>query len=140
MSYVRIWIHLVFSTKYREKTLYPEIRRKVHAHIIENCANKDIFLQSINGVDDHLHCLISLKREQSLAHVANLIKGESSYWINKQGFMKEKFLWQDDYYAISVSESRVPIVINYIKNQEAHHFKKNFESEIREITANYQQT
>ena len=130
MSYVRVWVHLVFATKNREPWLKKEIRYDVHKHIIENCKEKEIFLQAINGYTDHLHCLISLGREQSISKVAQLIKGESSFWINKNNLVPEKFMWQDDYYANSVSESKVKMVQNYIRNQEAHHSKTSMNDEI----------
>ena len=80
-----------------------------------------------------MHCLISLGKDQSIAQVAQLIKGESSFWINKNNLVPEKFIWQDDYYANSVSDSKVEIVIKYIKNQEVHHSKKSFEEEIEAL-------
>src|SRR4051812_30556881 len=104
MSYVRIWVHLVFATKNREPFLKEEVRQKVRQHIIANCKEKDIFLQAINGYEDHLHCLISLGREQTIAKVAQMIKGESSFWINKNKLVSDGFMWQNDYYANSVSE------------------------------------
>lgn len=130
MSYVRVWVHLVFSTKNRETWLTKEIRHKVCNHIIQNCKEKEIFLQAVNGYTDHLHCLISLGREQSISKVAQLIKGESSFWINKNNLVPDKFLWQDDYFANSVSESNVKMVENYIRNQERHHSEKSLEEEI----------
>lgn len=111
--------------------LTEEIRYKVINHIKENCKDKLIFLQAINGHLDHLHCLISLGREQNIAKVAQLIKGESAFWINKNSLTPTKFIWQDDYYAISVSESNVDKVVNYIRNQEIHHAKKSFTDEVR---------
>jgi putative transposase len=136
MSYVRMWVHLVFATKNRMPILTKDIRYKVQQHIIENCKEKAVFLQAINGYTDHMHCLISLGKEQAIAKVAQLIKGESSFWINKNNLTKEKFMWQDDYFANSVSESKLQIVINYIKNQEVHHAKKTFESEVQEFEKN----
>jgi putative transposase len=59
----------------------------------------------------------------------HLIKGESAHWINKNKLCKEPFHWQDQYFAISVSESIVQRVRNYILNQENHHKKKDFQSE-----------
>ncbi len=137
MSYVRIWVHLVFATKNRQPFLTKEIREKLHQHIIENCKKKEIFLQTINGYTEHLHCLISLGKEQSIAKVAQLIKGESSLWINKEHLTEEKFMWQDDYFANSVSESQMEKVVNYIKNQEQHHSKKTFEDEVKEFMKIY---
>ncbi len=137
MSFVKIWVHLVFATKNREPLLEKEFRYDIHKHIIENCAEKEIFLQSINGYTDHLHCLISLGKDQSIAKVSQLIKGESSFWINKNNLTSEKFSWQDDYFAVSVSESQVQAVINYIKNQEKHHSKKSFDEEVNEFMKRY---
>ena len=62
-----------------------------------------------------------------------LIKGESSFWINKNELTKNKFQWQDEYFAVSVSESIIDKVRDYIKNQETHHDKKTFEEEYDEF-------
>ncbi len=137
MSYIRIWVHLVFATKNREPLLSREIRYKIQEHIIKNCEEKSIYLQAINGYTDHIHCLISLGREQSIANVAQLIKGESSFWINKHKLTNLRFTWQDDYFAVSVSESVLPKVISYIKNQEQHHAEKSFDDEISEFKKIY---
>jgi len=82
MSFVKIWVHLVFATKNREPSLKKEFRYDVHKHIIDNCSKKKIFLKAINGYTDHLHCLISLGKDQTISKVSQLIKGESSFWIN----------------------------------------------------------
>ena len=137
MSFVRIWVHLVFSTKNREPWIKKEIRADIHAHIAANCKKKEIFLQAINGSMEHVHCLISLGKDQSIAKVSQLIKGESSFWINDKQLIPEKFIWQDDYYAVSVSESQVNAVVNYIKNQEAHHARKSFADEVEEFMTKY---
>jgi putative transposase len=128
---------LVFATKNRQPFLTKEIRIKLHQHIIENCKKKDIFLQTINGYTDHIHCLISLGKEQSISKVAQLIKGESSLWINKEQLTEEKFIWQDDYFATSVSESQIARLVNYIQNQEQHHLRKSFDDEVNEFMKNY---
>lgn len=137
MSSVKIWVHLVFSTKNREPWLQKEIRYDIYKHIIKNCEEKEIFLQSVNGYTDHTHCLISLGKDQTIAKVTQLIKGESSFWINQNKLILEKFSWQDDYFAVSVSELQVPAVVNYIKNQEKHHLKKSFGDEVKEFSKRY---
>ncbi|MDP3831207.1 MAG: transposase [Ignavibacteriaceae bacterium] len=91
MAFVKIWIHAVFGTKNKVKFLDDSIRTKVINHILEYSKSKEIFIDSINGAEDHIHCLISLGREQSIAKVMNLLKGESSYWINKNKLTKTKF-------------------------------------------------
>lgn len=60
-----------------------------------------------------------------------LIKGESSFWINnKSALLKEKFAWQDDYWMVGVSESHVKNLREYIGLQELHHTKKSFQDEM----------
>lgn len=137
MSFIKIWIHIVFGTKNREHFLLKNIREKVISHIIENSRTKNIFIDSINGYSDHLHCLISLGSDQNIAKVVNLIKGESSYWINKNRITNTKFGWADEYFAVSVSESQIDLVRNYINNQEEHHRKKSFSEECDSFVNKY---
>lgn len=134
MSYVRIWVHVVFSTRDRHPYFTSEIRASLFEHIKSNCRDKGIFLDSIGGWSDHLHLLISLGREQNIASLMMLIKGESAHWINNQGIVRGKFRWQDDYFAISVSESLVPKVREYIENQEVHHQTVPFEKEVETLS------
>ncbi len=137
MSYVKIWVHLVFATKNRKYLLPKELGHAIHKHIISNCIKKEIFLQVIGGSADHIHCLISLGKDQTIAQVVQLIKGESSFWINKNHMLSYKFSWQDDYFAVSVSESLVGIVVKYIKNQEEHHRFRSFPEEVAEFISKY---
>jgi len=131
MSWIRIWIHLVFSTKNREPLLIPSEKRfEIIERIKQNAKEKGIFIDSINSQKDHVHCLISLGNEKSISEIAKLIKGESSFWINKNKITKTKFSWQDDYWAVSVSESHIESVRDYIKNQEEHHRNKSFSEEV----------
>jgi len=102
-------------------------------HIRENAKKKDIFIDFINGYQEHCHCLVSLGDNQTLRQIMQLIKGESSYWINKEHLLKEKFEWQDEYFAVSVSESQLNKVRDYIKNQENHHALQIWEEEYNEL-------
>ena len=138
MSFIKVYIHFVWSTKNREPFLdSKELRMKVWNHIRENAKEKGIFIDFINGYSDHCHCLVSLGVDQTIQKVMQLIKGESSFWINKQGLTKEKFEWQDEYFAVSVSESLVDKVRNYIKNQENHHAHKTWDEEYNELIEKY---
>lgn len=133
MPFVRVWIHLVWSTKNRVPFLTEDIRTKVFQHIRENAIQKGIHLDFINGVADHIRCLISLGTDQTIEKIVQLIKGESSFWINKNNLTKFKFGWQDEYFAVSVSEANLDAVRKYIANQEAHHKKRTFDAEFEEF-------
>ena len=137
MPFIKIWIHLVWATKRREPVLDKSIRQKIFTHIRENARTKDIHIDFINGYTDHVHVLLSLNADQTIAKVMQLIKGESSFWINKYKLIPQKFEWQDDYFAVSVSESGVNKVREYIKNQERHHTKKTFQQEYDEFIERY---
>lgn len=138
MSFIKAYIHFVWGTKNRVPLLSTkEIRLKVWQHIRENAKEKGIFIDFVSGYSDHCHCLISLGVDQTIQTVAKLIKGESSFWINKQGFIPYKFEWQNEYFAVSVSESAIDNVRDYIKNQEVHHQKKTFQNEYDEFIAKY---
>jgi len=124
MAYVRNWLHNVWGTKNKEKFLLDAKKYEIIDHIRSNASVKGIFIDYINGHMDHMHCLLSLNADQSLAMVMQLIKGESSFWINRNMNMPKKFEWADEYYAGSVSPSILPVVREYIKNQDLHHKKK----------------
>ena len=128
MSFVKIMVHCVWSVKNREPVLSDkEIRLQLFKHILSNAREKGIFIDNIGGEKDHIHCLISLGKEQNISKIIQMIKGESSYWFNKN--FNQRLVWQDDYFAVSVSESVIPKVRKYIQNQEEHHKKKNLNDE-----------
>ena len=130
-------IHAVWGTKSHEKILTKEARTLVIKHIKENSISKEIHIDTINGYTDHLHCLFSLNTDMSISKAMQLIKGESSYWINKEKITATKFEWADEYFAVSVSESIVPKVRAYINNQEQHHKKTTFMQEYEEFIKTY---
>jgi REP element-mobilizing transposase RayT len=137
MPFVKIWIHAVWSTKNRAPQIIKPIRKPIFDHIHQNALKKDIFMDTVNGHIEHVHCLFRLKNDQTIKDVMQLLKGESSFWINQQNLIKTKFRWQDEYFAVSVSESQVEAVRKYILNQEEHHKKKTFTEEYDEFVQKY---
>ena len=129
MPYIRIWVHLIWSTKNRERLISRNLKPLLIQHIIDNAKNKKIYLSQINCVADHCHALISLGGSQSISKVAFLIKGESSHWVNENKLVAGHFEWQDESIAVSVSDSHVERVKAYIKDQEEHHRIKSFAEE-----------
>ena len=138
MSYVNVMIHAVWGTKNREPILLGESRILLLEHIRENASSKGIFIDTIYAEVDHVHCLFGLNAEMSLSKAMNLIKGESSFWSNRQKLIKPYLYWADDYFAASVSRSQVSKVINYILNQQEHHKRLTFNEEYEEFIKNYQ--
>ena len=137
MSFVKIWIHAVWTVKNREPILDQDIRKILFEHIHKNAIEKEIFMDTVGGYNNHVHCLFRLRNSQSVDNVMQLIKGESSFWFNKSELSGLKLTWQKEYFAVSVSESNVEKVRSYIQNQEEHHKKKTWDDEYNEFITKY---
>ncbi len=129
MSFVKIWVHAVWGTKNREPVLDISSRELIYQHMHHNALAKEFYIAEVNGYVDHIHCLMPLKADWSIAKQMNMIKGESANWVNKSGILVRKLEWANEYFAASVSEDKLEHVRNYIRNQESHHRKISFESE-----------
>ena len=97
MGYIKIWVHLVWTTKNREPFLTKGIRRQVFDHLLKNAIDKGIYIDFINSYLEHVHCLVSLGSGQNIDKIVMMLKGESSYWINKNKLIVKKFEWQNEY-------------------------------------------
>ena len=136
-TYHKIWIHLIWSTKERHPFLYPNIKKKVIFHIKDKGKENDIYIDSINGVENHIHILICMNPNQTISKIVNQIKGESSHWINVNKLTKDHFFWQDGYSAFSIGQSQVKRIREYIFNQEKHHKKMSFQEELNKFLKAY---
>ena len=130
-------IHAVWGTKNRFPFLLKEIRPTIYTHISDNAKTKGLYIDCLNGIEDHIHVLMGLNADISISKTLQLIKGESSYWINKQSLVQSSFEWADEYYAASVSESKLDHVRKYINNHEDHHRKKTFGEECDDFMKHY---
>lgn len=77
-------------------------------------------------MEDHIHILLQIPPVLTLSKAVATIKANSSRWAGEEG---HKFAWQQGYGAFSVSASIIPVVVQYIQNQEEHHKKMDFETE-----------
>lgn len=136
MSFVKIWIHAVWAVKNRKPVLNQDIRKSVFEHIHKNALEKEIFMDTVGGHHNHIHCLFRLKNSQSIDNIMQLIKGESSFWFNHSELSGLKLNWQKEYFAVSVSESNVAKVRNYILNQDEHHKRKHRKKNIVSLSQN----
>jgi putative transposase len=137
MAYVKIWIHCVWGTKYRIPFLKGKMKQELIHHILTKAKEKGIYIDFLNGYHEHIHCLIRLRPDQTLSKCIQLIKGESSFWINKNRLTRQKFEWAVEYFAASVSEKDLQYVRRYIKNQEEHHLTKRWEEEYQEFLSQH---
>jgi REP-associated tyrosine transposase len=120
---VQNFIHIVFSTKDRLKLIPKEKQPRTWAYLAGICHKEKIFVHEIGGMEDHVHMLIQLPPTITLADAVLKIKASSSKWVGR------RFAWQRGYGGFSVSKSTLNAVVRYIRNQEAHHRKMNYEQE-----------
>ncbi len=130
--------HIIFSTKNRKPMLIPELQEELYHYIGGIVKGEGGLLLQIGGMPDHVHLAIKLKPVHSLSEVMQKVKGNSSKWINEQKRLTNKFSWQSGYGAFTVSESQIPTVIQYIKNQETHHEVLSFQDEFIRILERHQ--
>lgn len=132
-SFAAVHVHLVFSTKNRERWLAAEILPRVFAYIGGVLRNHDCSLIAAGGVADHVHLLASLSRTFSIADAVREVKANSSGWIHDEYSALAGFQWQAGYGAFSVSQSGLDAVRAYLARQEEHHQTMGFQDEFREL-------
>lgn len=130
-TYTQIHIQVVVAVKFRAAVITPQWKERLHQYITGIVQNNTHKMLSINSMPDHLHLFFGFRPTQSLADLMRLVKGGSSEWINKQKLTPSVFRWQEGYGAFSYARSQVNTVVQYIKNQEAHHRKKTFLKEYK---------
>jgi putative transposase len=131
-TYVQNAVHLVFSTKDRQRMIPTDQKQRFWSYIAGICKAEKIFVHAINGMEDHIHLLLEVPSTMSLAEGARVIKSNSSGWMKTKRIAPD-FAWQQGYGAFGVSKSNMPAVIRYIRTQAHHHKKMTFEVEFKAL-------
>ena len=132
-TYTQILYHIVFATKNRDPVLMPERREELFRYIWGITKNLNCTLYRINGVEDHLHILVSLHPTVCLSDFVKTVKVASSTWIKEQNLFPQFSHWQDGYGAFTHSLKEKDALVNYIKNQQEHHRSKPFLEEFQTL-------
>ena len=81
-SLVRVYLHLVFSTKDRQPFLRDEsLRSELHAYLAGACKNQGVSSLQVGGVEDHVHICCQLSKTLAISDLIGELKRESSKWI-----------------------------------------------------------
>jgi putative transposase len=142
--YSQINIHAVFSVKGRENILSEEIRNKVFPYISGILKNSGSYPLAVNGWTDHVHVFFEINLDLSLSKTMELVKSNSSKWVNDNNFFRGRFSWQRGYGGFSYSRSQRDSVIRYIMRQEKHHqvagnsFKKEYMKILQDFEIEFQ--
>jgi putative transposase len=128
-AYTQLYVHLVFGVKFRRAILHKRWKSNLFGLMGKIIHDEGCQVVRINGVEDHVHCLIRMKPDVSLSKLVQMVKGKSSKWINDHDLCVGKFSWQSGYGAFTCGRLDVPRVVRYIENQEAYHRKTTFQEE-----------
>jgi putative transposase len=130
-SLSKVIIHIIFSTKDREKCLDRDVRARMQAYVATICRDLNGEVLRVGGVADHLHIVTTLPPTLSQATMVETVKKTSSKWIKSLDSKYRQFHRQRGYGAFSVSPSQVNAVLKYVENQEEHHRTHSFQEEYR---------
>ena len=130
-SFLSLQVHVVFSTKNRERWISPQVECEVWAYLAGIIKNQGGKALQIGGIEDHVHLLLTMPATLALSNLVKSIKGDSSKWISQTWPSMREFRWQDGYGAFTVGQSQIADTITYIKNQRQHHQRKSFEEEYK---------
>jgi len=136
-SLAKNYLHIVFSTKHRQKLIHPPIEEELHAYLGGISKNLECIPIKIGGHSDHVHVLCLLSKKITLIKFVEELKSSSSKWLKTKDKSLEKFYWQDGYGAFSVSPSDVETLIKYIENQKEHHREITFQEEYKIFLREY---
>lgn len=89
-------------------------------------------LWQAGGMPDHVHLLMRISTDKSIATLVREIKSRSSRWTHET-LNRTDFAWQKGYGVFSVSMSQVETVRAYIARQAEHHASQDFRTELRAL-------
>jgi REP element-mobilizing transposase RayT len=128
-TYTSLHYHIVFSTKNRERWIYPEIEERVWSYLAGIAKQNKMTPIQIGGVEDHVHVLLGASPTLAPSKIAQWVKGGSSTWIHDTFPDMKAFAWQDGFGGFTVSRSNVESVADYIRGQREHHQSRTFQDE-----------
>ena len=126
-SYTNLLVHVLFSTKNREKRLSAEIRENLFPYLAAVLNDQGAKALIVGAGLEHTHTLLRIRPDQNVAELVRLAKTHSSRMIRRK--FDRGFQWQSSYAALSVSKSQRQRVYDYIANQEERHKRVDFDSE-----------
>ena len=128
-TYTQIYIHIVFAVEGRQNLIEPTHNDELQKYVTGIISSQQQKLIAINNMPDHVHILVGLKANLALSDLVRDIKAGSSGFINRKGWVRGRFGWQEGFGAFSYSRSQLDAVIRYIQQQQKHHARKTFREE-----------
>ena len=128
-SFACLHHHLIFSTKNRAPLITADLQPRLFEYIGGILRSQGSSLVGAGGMPDHVHLLVSLDRQVSIAETLRVVKANSSRWVHETFPALSGFAWQAGYGAFAVSYSHLERVKAYLSRQAEHHRLVTFQEE-----------
>ena len=117
----RCQYHIVFAPKYRRQAIYREIKVDIGKILRQLCQQKGVEIIEAELCPDHVHMLVSIPPNLSVAQFVGYLKGKSSLMIfDRHANLMYKYgnrhFWCRGYYVDTVGKNEKAIA-EYIRNQ-----------------------
>jgi len=122
-TYSQIYLHIVWSTKNREKLIKEEIEEDIKQIIKTKAKKYNSEVIAIGNTFDHIHVLIKISTKTVISEMIRELKGSTSYFVNNSG--RGNLFWQNGYGVLSVSLPAVETVEKYVQNQKNKHLSND---------------
>ena len=114
---------IVFAPKFRRREIYGKLKCDIGQILRKLCEQKKVDILEAEACPDHIHMLLSIPPNLSVAQFMGYLKGKSSRMIfDRHANLKYKYgnrhFWCRGYYVDTVGRNKKAIE-EYIKNQLA---------------------
>ncbi len=116
-------LHIVLVTKYRRKTLTPELLDALRHAFTEILADWRCTLIEFGGEADHVHLLVGIHPALNISTLINNLKSASSrrmrnrFASHLRKFYWKSYFWHRAYYVGSVGSASLETVKRYVEAQ-----------------------
>jgi putative transposase len=126
-------VYFVFAVQNRLFLINDNFKNDLYRYMNGIIVQHGHKLYVVNGMNDHLHMLVSMSPRQAPSDLMYHIKRSSSRWLNEKKLVPGRFSWQEGFGAFSIGKSQVPGLVKYIEEQQEHHKKVSFREEYLEF-------
>ncbi len=132
-TYTQLFVHYVFAVQNRLFLINDNFKNDFYRYMNGIIVQHGHKLYIVNGMNDHLHMLVSMSPRQAHSDLMYHIKRSSSLWLNEKKLVPGRFTWQEGFGAFSIGKSQVSGLVKYIEEQQEHHKKVSFREEYQEF-------
>jgi len=113
--------HIVFAPKYRRQVVYGQLKADIGKILRTLCEQKKVNIIEAEACPNHIHMLVEIPPNISVAQFMGYLKGKSSLMIfDRHANLKYKYgnrhFWCRGYYVDTVGKNKKAIE-EYIRNQ-----------------------